>query len=439
MILITILLLFLPSVAFSANITCTGASDHVLFNNAITAAVDGATITVAPGTCSFGSTVSIGSSKGISIIGSGYSNTIINGGFSINGGATKKYRISGFTITGGVTITGSSKYSAGGGWRIDNNKFTSAGVSTFARTYGVIDHNLYQAKTYFGQFFGGDPLGGPSYGWNAWSTDPWANNAADAVYLEDNQWDFTCITHPISASIDDGRNGGRYVLRHNTIKNAVWGSHDAEIGGYRGTQMAVADNNTFIYTDMCSGGAYTYYNDLHRGGTGMITNNQVKYKGSAFNPPYVFLLKISTARWGTNCDATSNKICSVGPGRSCTSDADCASGGGGTCTWNMDGQEDSTGYPCRDQTGVGYDGPNGVQVKQPWYVYNNSYCTGSENCTPNLTARAGLSDETRIVPGRDVIESSPPYALLPYPHPLTGAVSQPHELVPLPPSIIGIN
>jgi hypothetical protein len=273
MIQMAMLLFLLPSLAFGADINCTGSNDHTLFNNAISAAKDGVIITVAPGTCSFGSTVNLGSSKGVSIIGAGFDYTAIKGGgFSINGGATKRYRISGFNMSNGIKITGSSVF-IGGGWRIDHNKFTTDGVSTFSRTYGVIDHNLFQASTYFGAFIGGDPLGGPSYGWSAWAEDPWASGGVDSVFIEDNQYDFGCMTYPISTSITDGRNGSRYTFRYNTVKNAAWGSHDAEINGFRGTQQAAIYGNTFIYTDICSGGTYTRYTDLHRGGTGLIYNN----------------------------------------------------------------------------------------------------------------------------------------------------------------------
>jgi hypothetical protein len=66
-----------------------------------------------------------------------------------------------------------------------------------------------------------------------------------------------------------------------------------------------------------------------------------------------------------------------------------------------DGYKIADGYPCRDQPGIG---PGG-QVSQPFYGWNNSYCSTSPTCTPVTDAGVMLGAYTTVA-DRDYFNAS---------------------------------
>ena len=100
-------------------------------------------------------TIPTGTAKGAAT--SGGTTVNLGGSYWVNytGVTNKKFRIANFTFTGAagglygescaITVSGTSKYSSGGGWRVDHITFQNTGnkVNVRGYTYGVVDHVYY--------------------------------------------------------------------------------------------------------------------------------------------------------------------------------------------------------------------------------------------------------------------------------------------------------
>ena len=153
--------------------------------------------------------------------------------------------------------------------------------------------------------------------------------------------------------------------------------------------------------------------NLSRGGTSLIYDNVFKAVSvSAASPLYhanpVYRHPTSGSCqdvWENACDNTPEKIC-LGYLKPCSGDSDCTEIPGDVCV-NIDGQEDSSGYPCRDQFGTDVDWP--YMTEQPVVAWNNKYCTSATdplNCTANTYCRVtwASSDDSVVKVERNVIQ-----------------------------------
>jgi len=387
-----------------------------------------------------GTIPSFGSAEMTSIKGSGLSSAIV-----ITGTADKKFRIANIKFTGAFTgydgviyVKGTSKPSTGGGFRIDHNNFNTTraagsprGIRIYGYTYGVIDHNNYyighQANTVW-------------EGVKAQANQSWNRaisvGTEDAVYFEDNV--ATKSNSDVNTMFCDGENGGRIVVRYNDITNYYLGGHDATTSD-RGIVQYEAYNNTVRLVDVQAYSADAGF--FLRGGTHIIYNNTIletrngaRSTNGMWSGTTAIVLQNDRSMekyqhispWGDRCGSSTKKIClgTKTAAISCSSDADCG-GEAGSCQ-NLDGNEDGSGYPCRDQIGVAPNGTiRGQLTKYPSLFWNNTY-----NGNPtNPVVRDDFNNKTHIQNNRDFcyhattkplncsgINST--YKPFPYPHPL---------------------
>ena len=429
------------------NANCTQASIEA----AITASQDGDTVAIGNGSCTFTSQVTV--TKAITIMGNStpsITNTLLtnSGGIFVfemdQNTASKKWRINGSTFKGdaGVQITGSSKYSSAGGWRIDNCRFdnmTNCGIEVNGPTFGVIDHCTFYSSA-GGNFTGVYIFGGPSVsdaGNTSWATGL-TIGTADAVFIEDCT--FTRVGSIGPKGYFDGRNGARVVFRYNTVTEWFSYVHDAQTGQTRGWMQTEMYNNTF-QPDPTNGYSRAIW---IKGGTGIIYDNTFYETGGGFsqNSPVLIGNYRSCVSgnppgdpWDGWCNGTfTEKFCSNSNTypRNCTQDSDC--GTGGVCTQVDGNQSGKNGYPCRDQ--IGWTG-GAVQTSSPMYFWNNIWTkAGKGNVTPDINSGGSCDIDyhpNHIKIGRDVFVATdktdaiskglntyyPNYASYTYPHPLS--------------------
>jgi len=200
------------------------------------------------------------------------------------------------------------------------------------------------------------------------------------VYIEGNSYTKTTST---AANVIDGRMSARVVFRYNTVvsdnsnPNAALyiEAHSIQDNtSLRGFMRWEHYNNVL---DNQGGGHYMPFR--LRAGTGLVFNNSV------------------TGNWTNDQIALDNRR---------TYDQTQAGTLAGMCDGSSpwDGNEDATGYPCRDQIGRGYDAvqwvsnPPGAytQVLMPAYSWNNKNETGGE-----LPFTAINGCDIHIKPNRD--------------------------------------
>jgi len=393
---------------------------------AVTTAIDGDTVRIPAGSCTWSG--GIATAKGITILGAGQSSTFItSGGFDMSTPSGKSFRISGFTLRGtsGFAVYGESK-----AFRIDHVTFDNLSAGRVENRHvwinpdnagyvqGVIDHNIFtEPRGIQVHYRGSDKDGGNSQ----WMR-PLGLGGADAVYIEDNQFNNT--NYSVSDPLTDCDGGGRLVFRHNTVKNSYFEMHDAIIVGLRGCRKWEVYENSFEMTypaGMCSFIAM-------RGGTGVVFNNTFLSKTDCY-PEVIQLTVYRTYQtdsdpWNQLCSANTGSAClgstSAYP-KSCSSDSQCG-GVAGSCI-KIDGTSSSpSGWPCRDQTGS--DG-NNPQVSKPALYWNNKY--GTEYVPPTVwgnTLKAYLAADRDYCTGTTTMPAScngqtTTYSPYTYPHPLT--------------------
>jgi hypothetical protein len=406
-------------------------------------------------------TIPTGSTKGSA------GNTIINSsgltwGIVFTGSSAKKFRLSNITLGGAyggygapIRINGTSKPSAGGGFRIDHINLNTTvssggprGIWVYGATYGVIDHNNYNVAHMANSVYGGDGVGA-NVQWNT----AISVGTNDAVYLEDNI--ATKSNSTFNTMFCDGENGARIVVRYNDISDMYIGGHDATTS-YRGTVQYEAYNNTIRLT---KAGNQSYSADPRfflRGGTHIIYENEVleDTTNGMWSGTTAILLQNNRSMtsygyispWGNKCDNSNIKIC-LGTQHStqypsttgdyCTTDADCG-GESGSCQ-NQDGNSDSTGYPCRDQIGYAPNGTiSGQLTAYPSLFWNNTY----KGSTTNPSVRVNGSNTTHIQNDRDFCyhattmpatcnSIATTYSAYTYPHPLTGGGGEEDTIDPI--------
>lgn len=372
---------------------------------------------------------------------------------------TKPFRITGFyfvrnqatSIT--IAINQSSSYlnTKVNGIRIDHNVFDDrafAGnndVAVNGWVFGLQDHNSHYVPLGDQSTLITEPGVGESdsnlaalTGSAAWAR-PSTLGTADSWYVEDSNFFVGNSTgsgswpNPI---MGDGTAGNRFVVRHSTFCGGAVETHGAYSRGTRGTsQWEVYDNDFYPYfsdcvTDASIDAGYQYDAIKLRGGTGVIFNN--KFHGGTWDagggPIYFDVERGNDAAAHTPI----NTRCS------------------GTAPYDGNTAPSTTyGWPCLDQIGRGPGAATpGVptnsftETQWPVMLWNNVKCTGLACTSPAATTpvidgpiathpyQSDLLQLNRdwVTPacsGESCSSSTPvvqSYTSFTYPHPLQGIV-----------------
>jgi hypothetical protein len=375
---------------------------------AVDDADDGDTVMIPAGTCTWTTPAASGPAvviqdKAVVLRGAGVDQTIIidetgsTGNVSLlipNGDSEKPFRVTAFTIrrvleeedtdTFFILVSGPPK-----SYRVDHMKFVGSDFNTpdsavfvSGDVYGVIDHcELYGGAARMGQYGSDD---------ESWKR-PLAYGTAGAVYFEDNTFDSDYEGLEIYGVGVDAGYGARYVFRYNTVRGGYAGNHGAH--GSRGTFSMEIYANEFIHSPM------SWTPILSRGGTAVIYDNVL----TGDFPDFINLYYDRSCRAGSQglCDGTNP----------------------------LDGNEESSGYPCLDQIGRATDASEGAvhpQMPAPVYEWNNLLNGGDIDMMRNPSFE-GETDEcpeqhaAHVQEGRDFFNDTeaPDYVPYVYPHPLT--------------------
>lgn len=264
--------------------------------NAINAASDGATITFAAGSYTWGSQAQFSPSHGSTLIcaTAGACNVSVTGGqvfgtSSYSGTNTNFYRISGFNFTqssGNFVIWfGSGCSGCTGSFtqvRIDHNTFNLVGGgvaivfgenSSVTNTYGVVDHNTVNASASVELLY---MIGAVNTSPTFASPIGTANN----MFLENNAVNITKMTDAGDGCVD-GWSNNNMVIRYNTSHNCLWTSHGVTHGG--GPQnIEFYNNNVSVDAGSVSQGFQDCYRCFHHQGSGefiAFNNSFTAYSG----------------------------------------------------------------------------------------------------------------------------------------------------------------
>jgi hypothetical protein len=303
----------IPSLAWSA---CTGSSptwtttpDYASVSACVSGATVGDTINVSSGSATWDSTLNI--TKGINLIGDGSSSTIItttaHPGIAYAppvGAADNPFRLSGFrfnkatgdnlpilqwgTKDNAPTAIGNNKLTKG---RVDHCIFNATGtvnplIWMYPGTYGVFDNNTFNAYNY--AFRATDDNEGTSagYGWEYWG---WTPGTSDAVYVENNTFNFTASVDNVGTS---SQGAHRWVFRYNTfnVNSSTFSFFDAhgnmnpwyssvQVSNIYGNKF-VAGNHTAQIHKQRGGQSFAFYNDWQTTGDTPVFAIQEEYADS---------------------------------------------------------------------------------------------------------------------------------------------------------------
>jgi len=343
-ILLSFLFLWTSSVS-AATINAQSCSiDHVTY--AVNSAVSGDTVNVPAGNCTWSSLIS--TNKAITVQGAGIGQTIINGeGFNLSN--SQGTRITGFTF-----MPSAGKYviriDNGGKFRLDNSNLYGATTNHIAiYGYGIVSkkltgliHNCDMTRiriVYYGS--AGDAILNGNQRWSESSV----LGTGDTLVIEDNI--FRGTTPATHEQIIDTNWGGNYTFRFNTLIN-IYAEVHANLGNIRGGRTwEIYKNNISNANDYVS-----WYAMSIRAGSGVIWDNTVTGKWDG-----------RVIRFDNRRSYDTQYVTSICNGSQA-----------------IDGNLDSTGWPCRDQIGTSTDqwlwtssNPNPPQLRSPAYVWNNTY------------------------------------------------------------------
>jgi len=403
-----------PDTLWAATINVASCSQTEV-NAKVASAVDGDTVVIPAGTCTWTTQLTaLGSAKAITIQGAGIDQTTIVDNVNKTGGGAetvllpvvtalgKTFRLTGLTFMaqaqdsgsynkGIVVVTGTSQ-----NVRIDHVKFTQPGpgswtgaIRIFGFVFGAIDHCTFNL-----------PYGAQAVVvyHDAWNGATWGDGSfADALYLGTNKAiyieDNTFLGLGIAGKgAVDSVGGGRFVFRYNKVTNENLATHGTESGGrYRGVRSYEIYNNIFSTSTEMSMAI------LLRGGTGVVFgNSSVGYTTLVTVSEY--RAATSYAPWG-KCDGSSA----------------------------YDGNSLANGYPCIDQVGWGSgnlmfnDNPPSLvawpqQVLTPLYIWGNTYAPTTSQYAKEVSSQ----HSAWIVAGREytIGTAKPGYSPYIYPHPL---------------------
>lgn len=274
-------ILLLGSFQLQAGDVAASSCSSADVNTAIGTAVDGDTVIVPSGSCTWSAQVLIPNTKGVSLQGAGIGSTIITDNLTTDdilqldvAGGNAVVDISGFTFDANSIIkTGSRAVIAFTGSGLDRFRIhdikiiniRSNGISwdgNGSEISGLIDNcTMEDAGDFSGHAFNlvGDAPGG-ARGQFAHGFNPGTNKA---IYIEDCLIDFTFKND----GAVDAFSGARYVFRHNTVNNTLVSHHGADSGNRSGTYSMEVYDNTFD-SDFAQARAFFF-----RSGSGVVYNN----------------------------------------------------------------------------------------------------------------------------------------------------------------------
>ena len=369
----------------------------------VSAATSGDTIAVPSGFATWGSPISLASTKDLTLVGatvvtctgtegsSGYSCTAGGtsttltcsaGCFTINLAAS--HRISGFQMTnstGDELISATGNQNTSKHFRIDHNQLSTTahswspirffGGSNAVAPQGIWDHNRIEGGIAI-HTNGTDELLSDSCSscqHQLWGVQPTLGDSSQVVYLEANHFVVAAADGMINFA--DGNYAARGVQRFNKTEGpSITGfEYHSVQGANRGYQRWESYNNHFVDldgNDTCFFGIM-----LLRGGTGVAFNNEMSGSVSGCN----------------NSIALDNV----------RSDDDVGEGAGacaGSSSWdeNTSGQQ---GWHCRDQIGISHDitqwnhNPPAAwnQNLKPAYIWGNKRSGGTITATVQSSGR----------------------------------------------------
>ena len=193
---------------------CTAGSSVAQVQTALNSASDGATINLAAGSYSWGSSITLSNSKGVTLQGAGIDQTVVSVTGApiiymdtLSGNNTRIYRITGFTFQNAPSNLIFWFFGDGtmNKLRIDHNKFNNFAVGAIAiflgetgsvgKFYGVIDHNTFSGSNNFMslKYLGPtDPAQWPSA----------LRGTSQNMFVEDNTYNFTTASDLGSGCVD---------------------------------------------------------------------------------------------------------------------------------------------------------------------------------------------------------------------------------------------
>jgi hypothetical protein len=335
--------------------------------------------------------------------GQGVTNITASDGFAdwySNGGTSFSWRLSGMSFSTPndnpshhplwIWCSAPAVRAFRGAFRVDHIDFNypkSGGlISVYGPCYGLIDHNYFTGSNEHAIWTGlqldsecnnstSCTMGPPASMYGQYMTSqpflPGAANNGNYLYIEDNTFVGSDLTQVYSIK-DTGYTGGRTVIRHNQVTNAMIYSHWNR-GGSLNTEWLEVYNNKFVAP---SGAVVPYWGRMQGGGTGVIFNNTaVGYGANGF------MIGEPRGVGGGTTDA---------PLLSCD----------GTHPWDGNaGDATAPGWPCINQTGRGM-GPTVDQLvagaKQPsfpLYMWGN----GTQDSCYNPSAGGPACDNSGVV------------------------------------------
>jgi hypothetical protein len=323
-----------------------------------------------------------------------------NSGIEIEGAVGVFIRITGFqflgSAPGGSGARGGAIYSPESNraeWRVDNSRFSLGGNSvTSSSNSGVIDHiYVYDSGCSPASWIVARDLRFDGMGDGAF-TQPVGFGGPDFLFIEDSTFWKHCTSATPSPFVTDGQAGGRFVFRHNYLRDASVGWHGTESGApERGGYAFEVYDNEFYWT-MPDNRYHTAI--FHRGGTALVYDNTA----TNYQALWKSWVHRATRSWGRfgQCDGTQ------------------AHDGNASVP-------DAPGYPCLDQVGRGMASGTALSDIQPQeeskvYIWNNTLIN---------TGTVFHNNPQYVVEGRDYEfsddDSAKPvgYEAYPYPHPLT--------------------
>jgi hypothetical protein len=294
--------------------SCQQSDVNAVINGPRHTALNGDTINIPAGSCTWTSGVIVPSGIGISIIGAGSANTSITDNITTSTplfSAAPTYgnalmRVSSMTLTqASSSVNYSPMLFAGtcttGGCpnlRVDNIVFANwlgNGQATWmirsANMFGVVDHNIVGSDASPSPIQGLVNINHPSYfgvgtnGDNSW-TQPDSLGTANALYLENNTFHggASATDCDISNGVPGNVGGCRQVGRFNTFTSAgswLFLSHGTESGGrMRGGRVQEVYNNNATCNVSPGCGSIAAYRS---GGTGVTFDNHLVASGANFN------------------------------------------------------------------------------------------------------------------------------------------------------------
>ena len=355
--------------------------DQATVAAAIAAASPGDTITLAAGSATWTSNVTI-SKAGLRIVGQGIGQTTIavSGTKTVLTIAANSVRITGITFSGGAVVN----ISSGSAWRVHHCQFTSnafdtavflRGASKTTQPYGLVDHCDFYNTRCLSQVWPAtiaSELTGSSH-----FTLPLGLGTDAAMYVEDSTFLSTVATNAM-----DENHAGKYVFRHNEVTDYYVEAHSVQ-GYHRASRSWEIYANQFIQVSRTM--SFPMY---LRGGTGVVYDNTI-------TGTWGLMLAFDLVRCHTDLNPESY------PQGFCD----------GTSDW--DGNTvGMAGYPGRDQIGRAIDdgawpasAPYPAQTLTPAYIWNSTITYLGGAAVP-LTAYAAFNSPDYIQADRDFYQDA---------------------------------